>query len=101
MSTMLARNLRSMSWSSGFSSPSADIVIGSRAIPQIGQAPGPSATICGCIGQVHFVAPAGGIACGAADASRNLPGSARNRSRQRMLQKPISLPSWTTVPPPA
>ena len=45
------QNLRLMSSSSGLvSSPVA--IIGSRAIPQIGQLPGLSRTISGCIGQV-------------------------------------------------
>src|SRR3954464_5585565 len=45
---------RVMSRSSGFSS-SAITDIGSRAIPQMGQDPGSSRTISGCMGQVHFV----------------------------------------------
>ena len=32
-------------------------VIGSSAMPQIGQLPGPLRTICGCIGQVHWTLP--------------------------------------------
>src|SRR4029434_6356800 len=32
---------------------------GSSAMPQIGQDPGPSRMISGCIGQVHLVAPVG------------------------------------------
>src|SRR5262245_38537958 len=50
----LNQNLLVMSFNSGFSSSSAEAVIGSKAIPQIGQEPGPSRTICGCIGQVYF-----------------------------------------------
>ena len=37
---------------------SSEGIIGSKAMPQIGQAPGSSRTISGCIGQVHCV-PAG------------------------------------------
>ena len=46
------QNRRVMSSSSGFGSSSAVIVRGSSAMPQIGQAPGASRTISGCIGQV-------------------------------------------------
>ena len=45
---------RVMSTSSGFGPSSAVGVIGSSAMPQIGQDPGPSRTISGCIGQVHL-----------------------------------------------
>ena len=49
--------------SSGFSaSAPAAGVIGSRAMPQIGQEPGPFRTISGCIGQVHCVPGAVGAA---------------------------------------
>ena len=48
------RNRRVMSSSSGFLSSSVT-TRGSRAMPQIGQEPGPSRTISGCIGQVHSV----------------------------------------------
>ena len=57
VNTRLAQNLRLMSSSSGFRSSTAT-VRGSRAIPQIGHAPGPVRTISGCIGHVQ-VAPAG------------------------------------------
>ncbi len=54
--------------SSGLSSPSpAAIVRGSSAMPQIGQAPGPSRTISGCIGQVYSAVP--GAAAGPAGSS--------------------------------
>jgi hypothetical protein len=39
-------------------------------MPQIGQVPGLSRTICECIGQVHFVPPFGG---GAITASSAIP----------------------------
>ncbi len=52
------QNLRLMSASSGFSSSSSDAVSGSSAIPQIGQLPGPSRMISGCIGQVYCCARA-------------------------------------------
>ena len=44
-----------MSMSSGCSSSSAEMVFGSRAIPQIGQLPGASRTISGCMGQTHSI----------------------------------------------
>src|SRR5580700_373813 len=47
-----------MSESSGLVS-SAVTSRGSSAMPQIGQAPGASRTICGCIGQVYSVSLAG------------------------------------------
>ena len=50
--TRQIQNRRLMSSSSGSSSSSAATVIGSSAIPQIGQEPGRSRTISGCIGQV-------------------------------------------------
>jgi hypothetical protein len=46
---------RVMSRSSGFAASPAVGIIGSSAMPQIGQEPGISRTICGCIGQVHSV----------------------------------------------
>ena len=45
---------RVMSISSRFGPSSALGDIGSSAMPQIGHDPGPSRTISGCIGQVHF-----------------------------------------------
>ena len=78
-------------------------------MPQIGQAPGPSRTTCGCIGQVHFPAGAvvvvvAGAAAAAAGAERGRPsdtsagdgcvgadrkraGSAAKRFKQCVLQK--------------
>jgi hypothetical protein len=46
---------RVMSASSGLTSSSAEGVIGSSAMPQIGQLPGALRTISGCIGHVHSV----------------------------------------------
>src|ERR1035437_9685681 len=40
---------------SGFSCCALVTVFGSTARPQIGHAPGPSRTISGCIGQVHWL----------------------------------------------
>ena len=54
-SSMLVQKRHVMSRRSGFSSCAVVIVLGSSAIPQIGHAPGPSRTISGCIGQVHWV----------------------------------------------
>src|SRR5258708_4206037 len=56
------QNRRRMSLSSGFSPASAVIVLGSRAIPQIGHAPGAARTICGCMGHVYStLEPASGV----------------------------------------
>ena len=46
---------RVKSTSSGLGPSSSDATIGSSAMPQIGQSPGPSCTICGCIGHVYLV----------------------------------------------
>ena len=113
-----------MSSSSGFRSSSVT-ARGSSAIPQIGQAPGASRTISGCIGHVHSVLVTGAATTGSsamphfgqapgpfwrtsgsigqvysasaatgavgrelrAAGSAKRPGSARNRSRQLVLQK--------------
>ena len=56
------QNLRVISASSGFCSSSALTVLGSSAIPQIGQDPGASRTICGCMGQVYSVFVTGSAA---------------------------------------
>ena len=48
-------NRRVKSISSGLSAISGGTPMGSSAMPQIGQWPGPSFTICGCIGQVYRV----------------------------------------------
>src|SRR5581483_623259 len=53
--TTLIQKRRVMSVSSGLTSSSAVTRRGSRAIPQMGQLPGASRTISGCIGQVHSV----------------------------------------------
>jgi hypothetical protein len=55
------QNRRCMLLSSGLSA-SAVGVFGSSAMPQIGQLPGASRTICGCIGHVHSTLLAGGVA---------------------------------------
>src|ERR1019366_6899665 len=57
-SATLIHSRRVMSASSGFDS-SAVISRGSSAMPQIGQEPGASRTICGCIGHVYSVCFAG------------------------------------------
>src|SRR5581483_7793036 len=44
-----------MSTNSGLAPESTPVVTGSRAMPQIGQAPGPGRRICGCMGQVWVV----------------------------------------------
>ena len=53
-----------MSASSGLGPSSSVGASGSSAIPQIGQSPGPSRRISGCIGHVH-TAPSGAVAGGA------------------------------------
>src|SRR5712692_8131567 len=53
--TTLNQNLRRMSTSSWLSSSSREAVRGSSAMPQIGQEPGASRIICGCIGQVYSI----------------------------------------------
>ena len=53
VSPALAQSRRRMSVSSGFSSSASWTARGSSAIPQMGQLPGASWTISGCIGQVH------------------------------------------------
>src|SRR6202020_3565163 len=55
VSATLTQKRRVIETSSGFSSCSATAVLGSSAIPQIGQDPGPSRTISGCIGQGYSV----------------------------------------------
>jgi hypothetical protein len=76
---------RVKSTSSGFGPSSSEGSSGSSAIPHIGQVPGPSCRICGCIGQVQ-IAP--GVASGCARAPpRKASGSARNLLRQPALQK--------------
>jgi hypothetical protein len=67
--TSETRKRRRRSTSSGFSWSSSDTVLGSSAMPQIGQLPGPSRTISGCMGQVHWAAL--GAATGRDCPSRN------------------------------
>jgi len=84
---------RFMSRSSWLSSSSGESAFGSSAIPQMGQVPGASRTISGCIGQVY--APTLGVAAGGASgcpAGRYLDGSLAKRSRQRALQNTTSVP---------
>src|SRR5882724_6492856 len=65
--TTLTQKRRVMSVSSRFSSSSSETVRGSRDIPQIGQFPGLSRTISGCIGQVYsfFLVGISILLCGA------------------------------------
>ena len=60
-STSAIQNRRVMSTSSGFGASLEATTRGSSAIPQIGQAPGRSRTISGCIGHVYstFISAAG------------------------------------------
>ena len=59
VSATLTQKRRVIETSSGFSSFSAATVLGSSAIPQIGQDPAPSRTISGCIGHVYSTRVAG------------------------------------------
>ena len=59
VSTAPTQKRRVMLTSSGLAAL-AVTVRGSRAMPQMGQAPGPSRTICGCMGQVYSVRSAWG-----------------------------------------
>ena len=97
VNTRLAQKRRLMSSSSGFFS-SRVTVRGSRAIPQIGQDPGPLRTICGCIGQVHSM-PGKGGGGSASFGLRYFCGSASNFALHLALQKAISLPWYVTFPP--
>src|SRR5882762_3350135 len=88
------RRLHIESYSGSACSP-AMMSIGSKAMPQIGQFPGPNWTISGCIGHVYriFCALAGGGASRACSipevpgAARNFSGPFSNRSLQRGEQK--------------
>src|SRR5260370_38252518 len=51
-SAALTQKRRRMESYSGSASTSAKASIGSRAMPQMGQLPGPNRMICGCIGHV-------------------------------------------------
>src|SRR5437764_14668029 len=118
----LTQNLRVMSTSSGFVSSSSVMVRGSNAMPQIGQEPGASETISGCIGHVYstdrgrpgplLLVPLSGeiatVACSArliptgvdGFGARYLSGSALNFSRQPNEQKKYVCP-WCSNDPAA
>src|SRR5229473_2572697 len=59
--TTLTRKRRRISTSSWFSSSLRETVRGSSVIPQIGQLPGASRTICGCIGHVYSIFDCGAV----------------------------------------
>ena len=84
--TALTQKRLVKSTSSGFG-PSSPVgtPIGSSAMPQIGQAPGLSRMISGCIGQVYCVPF--GIACGSGLSPRYFAGSASNFTLQPAEQK--------------
>ncbi len=65
---------RVISISSGLGSSTAEIVRGSSAIPQIGQLPGRSRTISGCIGQVYSVLATGSAGSSAIPHLGHAPG---------------------------
>src|SRR5690554_305161 len=74
------------STSSGFGpSSAAGTPIGSSAIPHLGQSPGASVTISGCMGQVYFVPS--GMGSGAGRSPSQASGSAANLSLHLRLQK--------------
>ena len=81
---VIARRRRKSTYS-GFGPASAEGVIGSSAMPHLGQSPGWSCTISGCIGQVYCV-PAG-IGSGAGRSTRYRSGSASNFAWQPAEQK--------------
>src|SRR6185312_11307643 len=85
-SAALTQKRREKSTSSGFG-PSSPVgtPIGSSAMPQIGQSPGLSRTISGCIGQVYCVPI--GIGAGSGRSPRYFSGSASNFFRQFSEQK--------------
>src|SRR5512145_3208054 len=64
--------------------------IGTRAIPHLGQEPGPSRTISGCMGQVYcapLIASAGGAGGATGPLLAYFAGSALNADAQCRLQK--------------
>src|SRR3546814_15989802 len=63
-------------------------------MPQIGQVPGPSCTISGCMGQVWRVPGGGGGRGSAWSGGRERCGSAKNFVRTPALQQGESVPSW-------
>lgn len=77
---------RVKSTSSGLVASSSEGSSGSSAIPQIGQVPGPSCRICGCIGHVHIAPGAAPVRARGAPA-RYLGGSDLNFARHPALQK--------------
>ena len=98
VSTTPIQNRLVMSTSSGFASSAIVTVRSSSAMPQIGQAPGWSRTICGCIGQVYSPLPiATGSGCCAARFKKRA-GSLPKTSRQWPLQKKYLLPSCSNEP---
>ncbi len=84
---------RVMLANSGFG-VSAVAVRGSRAMPQMGQVPGRSRTICGCMGQVYSAEAAGGGVGGARRVPSYLGGSASNLVLQPREQKYQVCPAW-------
>ena len=76
---------RRKSTSSGLGPASAVGIMGSRAMPQIGQSPGASRTISGSIGHVYFTPS--GTGWGSARGPRNSSGEASKRVWQRPEQK--------------
>ena len=87
VSAVEIQSRRVISESSGFSS-FTDAVRGSRAMPHIGQVPGPICRTSGCIG--HVYSPAAGTSAAALplpEGARNARGSSRKRRAQPSAQK--------------
>ena len=104
--TKESQKRRVMFSSSGLRSSASGIpptARGSSAIPQMGQGTGDFSRTSGSMGQTHTTsAPAGGggrLSIPFGPPVRNDSGSARNRSRQRMLQKWKAFPACSWVPP--
>src|SRR4029079_4370171 len=91
-----------MSRSSGFGRSSKVTILGSNAMPQMGQAPGSVETTSGSIGQMYSTLDPEGMAVGlamrCAGGIRNAAGSWRNLSKQPVEQKKYVLPSCTEEP---
>src|SRR6185437_7612267 len=87
----LIQNRLDISRSSGFGRSSNVTILGSKAIPQIGQAPGSVDTTSGSIGQMYSTLEPGGARVGVvmrwSGGIRNAAGSWRNLAKQPAEQK--------------
>src|ERR687891_369182 len=71
-SAALIQKRRVMSTKSGLGASSRLTVLGSSAIPQIGQEPGSGRTISGCIGQTYSTRVAGAVSAAGSNAMPHL-----------------------------